>query len=84
LPVIKRKAKAVWLFGGSREVFEQAWSGEVPVHYRPTLAEAVAAFRPALESGDTVLLSPATASLDQYANYRVRGEEFKALAKGEA
>jgi len=84
LPVIKRKAKAVWLFGGSRDVFETAWAGEVPVHYRPTMAEAVAAFRPSLESGYTVLLSPATASLDQYANYRVRGEEFKALAKGEA
>lgn len=82
LPAIKGKVREVWLYGASREVFESAWAGKVPVHYRTTLAEAVAAFRPELKAGDTVLLSPGTSSYDQYANYRVRGDDFRAIARG--
>jgi UDP-N-acetylmuramoylalanine--D-glutamate ligase len=84
LPAIRGKVREVWLYGASREVFEAAWSGEVPIHYRTTLAEAVAAFRPELQAGDTVLLSPATSSFDQYGNYRLRGDDFRAIAKGAA
>jgi len=31
------------------------------------------------EPGDVVLLSPASASFDQYANFMARGEHFRAL-----
>jgi UDP-N-acetylmuramoylalanine--D-glutamate ligase len=54
------------------------------VSVRETLAEAVAGLRGELAAGETVLLSPAAASLDQYPSYKDRGKEFKALARGGA
>ncbi|MDO4430858.1 MAG: UDP-N-acetylmuramoyl-L-alanine--D-glutamate ligase [Lonepinella koalarum] len=46
-----------------------------------TMAQAIEAIRPRLESGDMVLLSPACASLDQFSSFEKRGEEFTRLAK---
>ncbi|MFN0011549.1 MAG: UDP-N-acetylmuramoyl-L-alanine--D-glutamate ligase [Phycisphaerales bacterium] len=44
-----------------------------------TLSEAVAAAQKHLKRGDALLLSPASASWDQYPNYEHRGNEFKRL-----
>lgn len=46
-----------------------------------TLANAVAVAWERLRDGDTLLLSPACASTDQYANFEQRGEEFVRLVR---
>ena len=42
---------------------------------------AVAAAAAAAEAGDVVLMSPASASFDEFKNFMVRGERFKTLIK---
>ncbi|MCR1837385.1 UDP-N-acetylmuramoyl-L-alanine--D-glutamate ligase [Rodentibacter caecimuris] len=46
-----------------------------------TMAQAIEFLRPTLQVGDMVLLSPACASLDQFASFEKRGEEFTRLAQ---
>lgn len=53
----------------------------VPVARCGDLATAVAAAARAAAPGAVVLLSPACASYDQYANFEERGEEFRRLVR---
>ncbi|MUJ21284.1 UDP-N-acetylmuramoyl-L-alanine--D-glutamate ligase [Aliivibrio fischeri] len=46
-----------------------------------TMDEAIATLYPTLNKGDMVMLSPACASFDQYANFMARGDAFTQLAK---
>jgi UDP-N-acetylmuramoylalanine--D-glutamate ligase len=80
-PLLRDKVKAVGLFGASREIFEQAWQGVVPMTWDPDLPSAVTRLRALAEPGDVVLLSPATSSFDLYENYTVRGEHFRRLVR---
>ncbi len=75
-PVIKEKTKAVVLMGKDARLIEQALNGCVPIYAAANMVEAVSIAARIAKAGDSVLLSPACASLDQYKNYQDRGDKF--------
>lgn len=82
VPLLREKVAAVGLFGANREVFEAAWTGQVPLFYAPTQKEAVTRLFEEARPGDAILLSPGTASFDLYDGYKARGRDFQAIFAG--
>ncbi|HEY1597252.1 MAG TPA: UDP-N-acetylmuramoyl-L-alanine--D-glutamate ligase [Thermoleophilaceae bacterium] len=78
---VTSRCKACYLIGEAAEQLEQDLSGTVPLHRCGDLEHAVAAAEQAAQPGDTVLLSPACASFDQFTNYEERGNRFRELAR---
>ncbi len=83
LRVLFPKIAKAYLIGAATEQFARTLQGSAPFERCGTLEEAtVAATRDAQASGaaeSVVLLSPACASYDQFANFEQRGERFRAL-----
>ncbi len=73
-PRFKRITKA-YLIGHSAEKFALQL-GEVPYEICGDMATAVAKANEDAVEGDTILLTPAAASFDQYPNFEKRGEDF--------
>ncbi|MBI2344010.1 MAG: UDP-N-acetylmuramoyl-L-alanine--D-glutamate ligase [Deltaproteobacteria bacterium] len=73
---VQRWVKHLVLLGQAREVMAQALSSSAPVTRVTTMHEAVRAAMAVAERGDAILLSPACASFDMYANYAERGRDF--------
>ena len=72
-----------YLIGEAIEDFAATLDGKVPFERSGTLDEAVWAASGAAQISDgpepVVLLSPASASYDQFRNFEVRGESFRSL-----
>ena len=75
------KVKGVLTIGDDAPALAEAYAGHAAVHPCGTLARAVARARELAAEGDTVLLSPACASYDQFQNFEDRGEQFKLLVR---
>jgi UDP-N-acetylmuramoylalanine--D-glutamate ligase len=70
------RMRAVVAIGEAAPDIVTAFDGVCPVHVASSMDDAVSAARAAAVAGDTVLLSPATASFDWYTGYAARGEDF--------
>lgn len=80
---VGERAAAVYLIGETAPDLRAALGPTgVPLHDCGDLEHAVAAARRAARPGDVVLLSPASASYDQYRSFEERGRHFRALATG--
>lgn len=71
--------KKALFIGESSSELTKALDGSVLTEEVGTLKQAVSTAGNLAEEGDLVLLSPACASFDQFANYEVRGEAFREL-----
>ncbi len=79
-PLVAERCRAVYLIGEAASEIAAAWGeAEVTLVECGDLEHAVSAARSAAAPGDTVLLSPACASYDQYPNFEARGDHFRQL-----
>lgn len=73
---VEGKLRGAVLIGKDAEEIAHALDTVMPVHFADTMGAAVSMAAECADSGDTVLLAPACASLDQYSNYMQRGDAF--------
>ncbi|HEX5578935.1 MAG TPA: UDP-N-acetylmuramoyl-L-alanine--D-glutamate ligase, partial [Candidatus Limnocylindria bacterium] len=75
---IARRARAAVLIGESADAVETLIAGRVPTRRAAGMDEAVRVAAGLALPGDVVLLSPAAASFDMFADYAARGDAFRA------
>ncbi len=81
--LLTKRVKKVYLIGTCAETLAAAWSEAVDCEVCGTLDRAVAVAMHEAEDGDKLLLSPGTASFDQFKSYGERGDVFADLVKKE-
>jgi len=81
-PVVADKVRAAVLMGQDAPRLEAALHDVIPLARVGNMREAVKAAQGLARPGDTVLLAPACASLDQYKDYQERGRMFAEAVRG--
>ena len=75
--VLRGKVRLAILLGRDARLLAEAIGNVVPWEIVETMEAAVAMARHLANPGDVVLLSPACASLDMFADYAARGDAFR-------
>jgi UDP-N-acetylmuramoylalanine--D-glutamate ligase len=82
LPLVKEKVKVIVCLGVDNHKIHEAFGKHVDIMLNTSSAEeAVQVAKRFSTKGDVVLLSPACASFDLFANYEDRGWQYKAAVK---
>jgi UDP-N-acetylmuramoylalanine--D-glutamate ligase len=81
LQPLREKVRLLILIGAAREKMRAALEGATRIELVQTLDEAVRRGAEVARRGDTVLLSPACSSFDQFRNYAERGRIFQELVR---
>jgi UDP-N-acetylmuramoylalanine--D-glutamate ligase len=71
--------RAAYTIGEAGAMFADLLRPHMPVEESGTLAKAVKSAAAAAKAGETVLLSPACASFDQFRDYEDRGDQFRSI-----
>ena len=80
--LVRTKVKALILIGESKEKIRQALADSTGTFMAEDLMHAVEISREKAGRGDVILLSPACASFDMFANFEDRGNQFKKIVMG--
>ena len=80
-PAIRRGVKRLILIGEAAPLIAKAMEGYQAVERADTLKQAIELAAAGASVGEVVLLSPACASFDMFADYQDRGRQFKALVQ---
>ena len=78
---VEKKVRRMILIGEAAERFGRFFGGCAPVVFAKTLDEAVRIAHEEARAGDTVILSPACSSFDQFRDYAHRGDAFRQMVR---
>jgi UDP-N-acetylmuramoylalanine--D-glutamate ligase len=79
--LVKEKTRAVITIGNAAKRIAEALDDAAPIIPAEEMERAVRWASENAKSGETVLLSPACASFDQYRNFEHRGDHFEGLVR---
>ncbi len=77
--IIKEKVSRLILIGEASKKMQEAFTGAAKIELATSFADGVKRAARAAITGDTVLLSPACSSFDEFGSYAERGDTFKSL-----